>query len=308
MGEKTEISWTDSTWNPVSGCTKVSSGCKFCYAERVSKRMGQEFTKVTLHPERLEIPLHWRKPRRIFVNSMSDLFHEAISDDFIDRAFAVMSLTPRHTYQILTKRSERMKRYMTQDGIGRVGYVEGRAKHMAPEQLSGLTLVGHWPMPHIWLGVSCENQEQADKRIPLLLQTPAAVRFVSMEPLLGPVDIDEWLPGYPLRMPKENMPPHISWVIVGGESGGPPERALVERCPGPGFHWKSGGPSGPQECRGGCNGTGRRPKPEALEWVRSIRDQCQTAGVAFHFKQFGGPRPKSGGRVLDGRTWDEYPS
>ena len=288
MGDKTAIEWTDASWNPVVGCTKVSTGCKFCYAERVSKRMGQEFTKVTLHPERLEQPLRWRKPRRIFVNSMSDLFHEAIPDEFIDRVFEVAYYCKQHTFQILTKRAERMQQYMD--------LAQGRLSPVCPDLPDW-----PWPLPNVWLGVSCENQEQADKRIPLLLKTPAAVRFVSLEPLLGPIELRAWFYFVTKAKTTPHEPGGIDWVIVGGESGGPPERALVRslRVPGP------------------ISGLGQRKrtmltkwtaKPEALEWVRSIRDQCQAAGVAFYFKQWGGPRPKSGGRVLDGRTWDEYPN
>ena len=230
MGDKTAIEWTDATWNPVSGCTKVSTGCKFCYAERVSKRMGQEFTKITLHPNRLKTPVHWRKARRIFVCSMSDLFHKDVPDHFLDKVWAIMYQTPEHTYQVLTKRPERMREYVQSIGMKNT--------------------------EHIWLGVSCENQEQADKRIPLLLQTPAAVRFVSLEPLLGPIDLSRLLhhsihcathfrmnqkirerSTFPHRYYYAGEPdgsdcPRIHRAIVGGESGGPPERALVEKCRG----------------------------------------------------------------------------
>lgn len=173
MGERTAIEWTDSTWNPVSGCTKVSTGCKFCYAERVSKRMGKEFTKVTLHPDRLDQPLRWKKPRRIFVNSMSDLFHEEIPVAFLRRVLLIMREAEHHTFQVLTKRIDR-----------------GRDMLAKAKRITSYC----WPLPNVWLGVSCENQEQADKRIALLLQTLAAVRFVSLEPLLGPIDLARWLP------------------------------------------------------------------------------------------------------------------
>lgn len=288
MGDKTAIEWTDSTWNPVSGCTKVSTGCKFCYAERVSKRMGQEFTQVVLRPDRLDIPTRWRRPRRIFVNSMSDLFHEQIPDAFIGDVFAVMMRCwPRHTFQVLTKQADRMREWF-----------RGWYKNQRPSR-------------NVWLGVSCENQEQADKRIPLLLQTPAAVRFVSLEPLLGPIDIQRYLParcGCPEKFSldaavRASCPaclriaetPAVRWVIVGGESGGPPERALVQKYETkrkdlihyPASWWEL--------------------KPEAVTWVRSIRNQCQAVGVPFFFKQWGGTTPKSGGRLLDLRTHEDFP-
>src|SRR3990167_10431020 len=154
MGEKTEIQWTDSTWNPVVGCTKVSTGCKFCYAERVSKRIGQEFTKVTLHPERLEIPVRWRRPRRIFVCSLSDLFQDAVPMKFIKQVLETVLKAPEHTYQVLTKRSFRMRAILTD------WYDDMNVSR---------------PFPNLWIGVSAENQDQADKRIPDILQTPAAV-------------------------------------------------------------------------------------------------------------------------------------
>jgi len=290
MGDKTEIQWTDSTWNPVSGCTKVSSGCKFCYAERITEgRLKQDFTKVTLHPERLEQPLRWRKPRRIFVNSMSDLFHEDIPDLFIVDVFRMMNYCHDHQFQVLTKRIERVVDCLS------VVYAS-----MAPTSPHLPELP--WPLLNVWLGVSCENQEQADKRIPLLLQTPAAVRFVSLEPLLGPIDIRDYLKLYDREKVNINdgrkIAPigegrAIAWVIAGGESGGPPERALVYHCETVGCYHPE---------------TNWHPKPEALYWARTIRDQCVSSKVPFHFKQWGGPRPKSGGRLLDGQTWDEFPS
>jgi protein gp37 len=148
-----------------------------------------------------------------------------------------------------------------------------------------------WPLPNVQLGVSTETQEWADKRIPFLLKTSAAIRFLSVEPFLGPVDLLPYLPIFPLRMPKENMPPSVDWVIVGGESGGPPERALVRR-----------GSEGRNSAL-----SGMMPKSEAIEWVRSLRNQCIHAGVPFFFKQWGGPTPKSGGRLLDDKEWSEFP-
>jgi protein gp37 len=263
----------------VTGCTKVSIGCKFCYAERITERWGQKFTEIKLHPDRLDQPLRWRRPRRIFVNSMSDLFHESIPPIFIRLVWDRMAKCPQHTFQILTKRAQLM--YKTLAGNTLFCLVD--------------------PLPNVWLGVSVENQEQADKRIPLLLETPAAVRFLSVEPLLGPVDLRHHLglarDRYEAEAYSTYGTPHggkISWVIVGGESAGPGGRALVER------EWYVG-PDDLTHSRW-------KPKTEALKWVREIRDQCVAAGVPFLLKQWGGPLPKSGGRVLDGRTWDEYPS
>jgi protein gp37 len=243
MADKSAIEWTEATWNPVTGCDRVSAGCDHCYALTLAARlkaMGQPKYQrdgdprtsgpgfgVTMHPAELEIPRRWRRPRVIFVNSMSDLFHPQVSADFVARVFEVMTATPQHTYQILTKRPKR-----------------------ARQLLRGWT-----PVPNVWLGVSIEDDRVVD-RADILRQVPAAVRFLSLEPLLGP------LPSLDLT--------GIDWVIVGGESG--------------------------PDCR-----------PMRKEWVLELRDRCQAAGVPFFFKQWGGPTPKSGGRLLDGRTWDEMP-
>ena len=196
MSDKTGIQWTDATWNPVSGCSKVSSGCKNCYAERDWARLsknpkspyfGRVFTDVRCHPERLDQPLRWKRPRRIFVNSMSDLFHEDVPFEFIAKVFDVMERCPQHSFQVLTKRADRMADFVANIGGGRA----------APA----------------WLGVSVENQAAADERIPILLQTPAAVRFVSVEPMLDAVRLDPaWLRTY-------RGSSTLNWVIVGGESG-----------------------------------------------------------------------------------------
>lgn len=269
MGD-TKIEWTDKTWNPVTGCTKVSQGCRFCYAERIAGRMWatqypanadgspRRFTDVRCHPDRLNQPNTWRDPAMVFVNSMSDLFHEDVPDEFIGRVWSKMLETPRHTFQVLTKRPERMRDIVTRlvDECRRKGLREAE---------------------NIWLGVSCEDQAAADKRIPLLLQTPAHVRFVSAEPLLGPIDLNkrelicaDWRKGVTIGT-------YLDWVIVGGESG-----------PG--------------------------ARPMRADWARGIRDQCQAAGVAFFFKQWGEHNvngvkvsKQTAGRLLDGRTWDEFP-
>lgn len=209
MSTKSNIGWTDATWNPVTGCSKVSAGCRNCYAEALTERFGrQKFSDVVLHPERLEQPLHWRKPSRVFVNSMSDLFHEQVLDEFLDQVFAVMALAHEHTFQVLTKRPERMRAYLSdyEDNLCRwadalpPGYPCGAA------DIEGAA----YPLPNVWLGVSVENQETADERIPILLQTPTAVRFLSVEPLLEPINLSAWI-DWPDRS--------IAWVIIGGESG-----------------------------------------------------------------------------------------
>ena len=229
-----KIEWTDSTWNPVTGCNKISPGCKNCYAERLSKRLkatGMEKYRngfaVTLHPDTLEIPLRWRKPRSIFVNSMSDLFHAEVPEAFIEQVFDVMTRAHWHRYQVLTKR---------------------------PERAANLNSTLPWPA-QVWMGASVESQDYV-RRIDQLRETDAAIKFLSLEPLLGP------LPNLDLE--------GIDWVIVGGESG-----------PG--------------------------ARPMQADWARDIRDQCQDAGIPFHFKQWGGVFKKRHGRTLDGRTWDETP-
>lgn len=197
MSQQSSIEWTDATWNPVRGCIKVSPGCAHCYAETFAERFrgmkGHPYEQgfdVRLVPEKLHEPFRWKKPRRVFVNSMSDLFQDGVPDAYIRRCFDVMAQVRRHTFQVLTKRPARMQ-----------SLVPTFAKdHTAPDG-SG------WPLPNVWLGVSVENQHFADERIPLLLQTPAAVRFISAEPLLGPVDLSD------------QLLPWLDWVIVGGESG-----------------------------------------------------------------------------------------
>ena len=196
MGD-TKIEWTDKTWNPVTGCSKVSAGCKFCYAERIFQRPypGRVFTDLRIHTERLEQPLHWKNPCRIFVNSMSDLFHEGIPADFIVQIFEVMAAAPRHTFQILTKRPERIKAVL----FGEEGH---------------FYLGGGDYYPHIWLGVSMEDQSTADERISSLLSVGwMGVNFASYEPALGPVGFCRWLGK------RDDLLPSIGWVIAGGESG-----------------------------------------------------------------------------------------
>ncbi len=303
MSGKTKIEWTDRTWNPVTGCSKVSEGCRNCYAERHARRFWGErkFTDVQCHPDRLDQPLHWRKPSRIFVNSMSDLFHKDVPDEFISKVIWTIKRCPQHTFQILTKRPERMRIYMN--------ILNDQNKNRGDK---------YWPINNLWLGVSAEDQKTADERIPLLLQTPAAVRFVSYEPALGPIDLEKVpLPDAYLTMngitgclqplsEKDTEPDDyrywtrksmkLDWVICGGESGA-------------------------------------KARPMHPNWARSIRDQCVDAGVPYFFKQHGEwatefPQgislknveqrfidgtsyyrigKKAAGRLLDGREWNEYP-
>lgn len=234
MSNQSAIEWTDATWNPVRGCTKVSSGCKHCYAETFAERFrgvpGHPFEQgfdLRLVPNALELPLRWKRGRFIFVNSMSDLFHEDIPLEYIKKVFAVMLTAKQHQFQVLTKRAVRLEELAPQLDVA----------------------------PNVWLGVSVENADST-WRIERLRGVRAGIRFLSIEPLLGPID-DLSLTG-------------IHWVIVGGESG-------------------------------------HHARPMAPEWVRSIRDQCRSAGVPFFFKQWGGAMKSRTGRVLDGRTWDEMP-
>ena len=235
MAARSTIEWTQATWNPVTGCSKVSPGCAHCYAETFAERWRgipdhpyEQGFDLRLWPHRIDQPLRWRTPRMIFVNSMSDLFHEDIPFAFVEQVFAVMTQADQHVFQILTKR-------------------HGRLAQLASDL--------PWP-ENVWMGVTIENRRfvhRADR----LRKIPAAVRFISAEPLLGPLeglDLDG-----------------IHWLIAGGESG-------------------------------------PRHRPVKAEWIYELRDRCVGEGVAFFFKQWGGHRPKTGGRLLDGRTWDEMPA
>lgn len=343
MGDRSKIEWTDATWNPITGCSPVSEGCENCYAKREAEgrlrgRAGydkDEPFKVTFHPGKLDQPLHWSKPRRIFVCSMGDLFHEDVPLRWVNEVFLTIQKAPKHTFIILTKRPDRMQRYMKL-----------------------LLEIRRWPeddipFPNLWLGVTAENQQRADERIPILLDTPAAVRFVSVEPMLGPVELSPWdkcdlcgklrnsfdpdkvLGTWGSSFCHEHYNPFngcegtytrhaIDWLICGGE-------------------------------------TGREARPMHPDWARSLRDQSTAAKVPFFFKSWGewfvpedgaracrvcgctennaceggcwwveddlcsscvgkvvsaGDRPvkfwrlgkRTSGRLLDGRTWDEYPT
>lgn len=261
MSDNSNIEWTDATWNPVRGCVKVSPGCKHCYAETFAERFrgvpGHPYEQgfdVRLVPEKLDEPLHWRKPRTIFVNSMSDLFQVDVPIEYVDRAFAVMVAARHHVYQVLTKRADLARAYMlgAEDRVRDAGSALAGAKGWCHAHEDDL-----WPPKHVWLGVSVEDRRFGLPRIKHLRETPAAVRFLSIEPLLedlGEIDLTG-----------------IGWVIVGGESG-PGARQM------------------------------------AVDWVRSVRDQCVAAGVPFFFKQWGGVLKKKHGRTIDGCTWDQMPN
>lgn len=350
-----KIEWTNRTWNPIAGCSKVSEGCRNCYAIGIAHRLASNPNRaiaakyagttkrvagrtdwtgvVNVDDAALSAPLRWRRPRRVFVNSMSDLFHVSVSDETITDVFGVMAATPQHVYQVLTKRPDRMRKWF--DTIDQWGGAFAACRTAASVRLdmdlgAGKGNRKKWPLPNVWPGVSIEDQPTADERIPLLLATPAAVRFVSYEPALGPVGFTRVVWGeteHPFDSLREtaylhqgsHTRPALDWVIAGGESG-----------PG--------------------------ARPAHPDWFRSVRDQCCAAGVPFFFKQWGAHRPirirrgrggdweplndpitscpdvfvhpsgqrpdgansprcaqmervgkKAAGRVLDGRTWDEFP-
>lgn len=290
MGDKTSIEWTRSddgdagaTWNPIRGtapdrwmCAKISDGCEWCYASRMNARFGgNEYPHVGgeapspwgtwLDKNMLEQPGHWKRPRRIFVCSMTDLFGEWVPDEWIRSVYGVMNAARQHTFLVLTKRPRRALEWY-------------RSHAMTEENVRGA-----WS--NVWMGTTIELDRFA-WRATVLKQIPVSVHFVSAEPLLGP------LPSLDLA--------GIDWLITGGESGGPEERRLVERCGWCG----SGAPA--SECTH-CGGQPWQPKPEALDWVRELRDRAGSAGVAFFHKQWGGVTPKSGGRLLDGREWSQFP-
>src|SRR5690242_20654495 len=256
MSDNSPIEWTDATWNPVTGCSKVSPGCKHCYAETFAERWrgvtGHPYEQgfdLRLVPDKLGEPQHWKQPKRVFVNSMSDLFQDGVADDFIAGVWRTMSVVRRHTYQILTKRADRMREIL-------------------PRLVATFGV-----LPNVWLGVSVENQHFADERIPVLLHTPAAVRFVSAEPLLGPVDLNDVRPGRDQRG-REWLQPIEGWQTFLALTGEIHTRIFGYE--GKKLDWVIiGGESGP----------GARPCDVA--WARSIVQQCQRAGVPVFVKQLG---------------------
>jgi protein gp37 len=268
MGDKSNIEWTDASWNPIVGCSIVSPGCTNCYAmamaARIDKiRLSSHYEGLThkvngrqvwtgkiaqAHDHIFLAPMRWRKPRRIFVNSMGDLFHESIPDEWIDRVFAVMALCPQHTFQVLTKRAERMRDYFA--AVEKDDDAKSLDDHHGLESVTidqwRAAMARKWPLSNVWLGVSCERQQEADERMPYLWRTPAAIRFVSAEPLLAPIDFS--------RVPSWGKGVGVDWVIIGGESG-------------------------------------PRHRPMAETWAFSIIEQCKAAGVAVFMKQMAGKVP-----------------
>ena len=321
MADKTGIEWTDATWNPIAGCNDVSEGCRNCYARGMARRLeamgsakyagltvlqGSHVVwtgKIAFDEDALLQPLRWKRPRMIFTNSMSDLFHENVTDEMRDRIFAVMAVCPQHTFQVLTKRPERMRAYfasaayanvqlracdMVQEWITKNGGVEGLTRVFRNMSLS-LSRNNHavradfeWPLPNVWLGVTVENQEAADERIPLLLQMPAAVRFLSCEPLLGAI----------------TLPLHTDCAIVSADGidtvSGPDKIWRCSICKGFYKSVQDGAPGRERDVPaidwvivGGESGKGPGIRPMHPDWVRSLRDQSATAGVPFFFKQWG---------------------
>lgn len=327
MAEHSTIEWTDATWNPVTGCTLVDEGCRHCYAAtlaatrlknhpsraglaRINAAGEAKFTgEVRFNEQWLADPLRWKRPRRIFVCAHADLFHPAVPDAWIDQVFAVMALTRQHTFQILTKRPDRARAYLNalaaphrQMEIRDAGRKAGAKLLDLPDICRRITAL---PLPNVWLGTSISDQASADQRIPDLLATPAAVRFLSAEPLLGPVDL-HWAMSHPIEIaagflergqfsPGLEKLRGLDWIICGGESGA-------------------------------------KARPMNPQWARDLRDQCVVAGVAFFFKQWGewvsvsevaGPGEhfsfpdhrtvrrtgkKLAGRLLDGHEWNEVPA
>lgn len=345
MGDDTKLSWCDATWNPIEGCRRVSPGCENCYAERVAGRacgkdqpyhglarmtaQGERWTgEVRFRADRLTQPLHWTRPRLIFVNSMSDLFMEGLTNEQIAAIFGIMAAAPQHTFQVLTKRAARMVEWfewaynqreqgtttaeaMRADALDVVPGAqdaEGRYQpHVRP-------LLGHdirWPLPNVWIGVSVEDQQRAEDRIPLLLKVPAAVRFLSVEPMIGPVDLRPFIG----RKEYAGNVPGVCVDIDGQTWHGETVRCLVcgwgfanaPCCPYrvSGIGWVIVGGESVPETDSWKRSTAR---PLAADWVRTVRDQCLAVKVPFFFKQWGGQDKAAAGRTLDGRIWDEMPN
>jgi protein gp37 len=262
---KSKIEWTERTWNPVRGCTKISPGCKHCYAETFAERWrgipGHPYEQgfdLRLVPHKLDEPLHWKTPARVFVNSMSDLFQEGVPFEYIDRVFAVMALCPQLTFQVLTKRPHRMLEYFKAE---RRSYIANAADALGCSQNDWYIKIvpihtDRWPLPNVWLGVSAEDQTRANERIPQLLRTPATVRFVSYEPALEAIDFTAvkiacaWNAMHCACSAEDCGHPKLDWIIVGGESG----------------------PSA---------------RPFNINWARSAVRQCKESSVACFVKQLG---------------------
>lgn len=291
--EKISIRWTQERWDPLAGCTRKSAACRHCYAEEWTAQNSQPGNwghgfaensadgpvwtqKVGLIEERLSIPFQWETPRIIFVNSLSDVFHESVDYATIDRIFAVMAMASQHIFQILTKRPKIMQNYMS-DAAAKMR-IENAMKQLALDSSGRLTPIeiSAWPLPNVWLGVTAENQKEADRRVPLLLETPSAIRFIAAEPLLEQIDLK---PGIWLKLDaaeEGGVAPKIDWIIAGGEVG-----TAAKRCD----------PS----------------------WARSMRDQCAKTGTAFFWSQWGAHAPSDSeahgdsNHRIDGALFDAFP-
>jgi protein gp37 len=321
MADNTKIEWTEATWNPITGCSVVSPGCTNCYAMRLAgtrlaqhpsragltrdSKAGPVWTgEVRLNPQWLDQPLRWKRPRMIFVCAHGDLFHESVPDEWIDKVFAIMALAPQHTFQVLTKRSRRMRKYLADPDLPyrivcEVEGIDGKALadparftiESCDDDRGCVGIPARWPLPNIWLGVSAEDQARADERIPDLLATPAAVRWLSAEPLLGPVDLtwiaepdDEkdgvidallgcnWIDGMGRGTAYHPTRPGHSGRVMTRHFCSSDEEILATRK----IDWV---------VAGGESGQGARPMHP--DWARSLRDQCAAAGVPFFFKQWG---------------------
>lgn len=307
MADRSNIEWTDASWTPIRArhkatgkigwhCTHATPGCVHCYAEGLNKRLGTGLPfkpghageiELFLDEEMLLAPLRWRKPRMIFVCSMTDLFADFVPDEWIDRIFAVMALTPQHTYQVLTKRSARMRAYVgALAGTYPDGWPKNEAHYRVWQQMGRVDQLGlgckppAWPLPNAWLGVSAEDQRRADERIPDLLATPAAIRFVSAEPLLGPIDLTrlDLLRYFKVPNPDDpNWPRNTFDALRGRSDIHPIHHAEPDWCK---LDWI---------IVGGESGRGARPMHP--DWARQIRDQCAAAGTAFFFKQMAKREP-----------------
>ncbi|WOJ89684.1 phage Gp37/Gp68 family protein [Methylocapsa polymorpha] len=284
VDSRLEMEWADATWDPLAGCTRKSAACRHCYAEALTAASSQSGLwghgfaeigpkgpawtgQIALLEDRLALPLGWENPRRIFVNALSDLFHESLPVETIDRIFAVMALAPRHTFLVLTKRPKTMQPYLADPAApGRIaGAMEAiAAKDGTPHKIDA------WPLPNVWLGVTAENQKEADRRIPLLLETPAAVRWIAAEPLLESLDlkIGTWL----RDAPDGSAGAKLDWIVAGGE-------------------------------------TGPEAQPCHPDWARSLRDQCAKSGAAFFWRQWGEHIPAAGveadsAQATDKMSWE----
>ncbi|MEU5938653.1 phage Gp37/Gp68 family protein [Micromonospora sp. NPDC047548] len=329
MADKTAIEWTDATWNPVTGCTKVSPGCDHCYAETFAERFrgtpGHYFEQgfdLVARPAKLALPLRWKRPRRVFVNSMSDLFHDQVPTEYIAEVFAVMAAAHQHTFQLLTKRHGRMRALLNDPEFRTLVQCESPTLGHEGIDITAGNPWDTWPLRNVWLGVSVEDQKRAGLRVPALIDTPAAVRWLSCEPLLGPVDLD-------LTDKDALVDGGIDWVVVGGESGRQARpmhpdwaRQLRDQCRAAGIpyffkQWGEWAPLGPlyDQADDDADGDEARMEAAALELAGTRVIEVERTGYVVEGHQAADPRTwllartgkQAAGRTLDAHTWDEYP-